>query len=1305
MQKRFSVFFVFSLFFLISHSLFCTGLMNFGSRNSALKLSSGSTLHVSSVDLTLDIDGTLMKDSNAQIVGNRIAFTNGILESAGAEALMTAVFDPDVPDTVYLLGSASFDAEPGTIIEKIRVDGTSNRLEGQPVFSSSITFSDSVTTLDIAIQSKLNQNITLTGGTLTLYDDLKIADDVMLIGPGRVILNDRKISLGSFYSSAWDQILIWESPRDLNLTGDTVLTGEWVVTGSGLINGHGNVLDLTLGGTIRVAPGANLSLVDVHIRGIGDGYNSSTGVWYGKILMEDPNATIRIYNSDIEIVNNYTTTTGKVYIEGPSTFIFRNSTSDCTEDTSYRWLFNQDSTLRVDGVTLWIDSLDNKAFGNQGNIYAPLPVFDGSFWSYPNVTFDTSASGNLELVNDGIIERECCGSDSPLFVDSLSYDVTLDRSVFVHPGQRINIACPGDCNDIVIDGQGAKVIFAHADHSQFVVRPDCTVTLKNIVFKNITQNTFNMMWYKRDNVDGSCDLIEGKIKIAENVVFSFSEDVTFSQGLFELINSTVDSQPHVFYASGEDGVRNITFEPEGSLGGYKEVLYEVRHAGGGNNTPAGAARYVDRGSTIEIGSNLYEGILFKLSQSIFAIKDINLRGNYHFSRMSDTIAAGGSVGKIGQYGNSSVSQGNPNIPSDIDDEQHQVTDKTENVNIPHQIMNEGNAWFINEKIMILPPLSFVSSLGDHSLRIKSSIPEAFDKFHLYVENSFNLYSTNGQANLKLDDEVVVLEILAADAFTVGRNSNLQANTIEHKGYPVVNISGSYPASKQHTRSVRDWKRVDTLKTDDGLYPKPVIEMSSGLESMGFSFRDEGNELDLIQTNPSICVEEKFYEEEVEKDDEIVLKTIQSPSSLTEPDHLNMRNFHFSQASGNHVLDATQAINFSVHTTTALNLTLKNESVLSLDIDNNVTLKSGDIINVIGENNEIHVFKTLTINGDLLFDTNSELKIILENENSKVVFGSNLDLESNCELVIEGNGIVEFSDGTVLNFKGSASYSYLRPFFVLSEKSKLIVADGSSFTVKGIGDFLIESEASIVLEGAVSGKTIIFGNTYTDDILLKISGTGMISLGGTSNTGWSRISMHKAGVTILVDQGGVISLQDHGWLEINSLNSEVLTPRTTTHKGNVKSIILSPAGMIFLNSGGKISIADNHVDVTQTIIWKSANSFVSGGGTFEYKAETPATGYNNQAFGGTIQTGYFKFDNTSIAPERLVRTLVNQVPALSTATVYTDASGTNKLRLGNGKIVSITSGDVLSSEDGSGNVSGVDSDGKRVKYVYPLGTRK
>lgn len=491
----------FIIFVSASHHL--SSKVTFGSRDSAFKVSSGANLNIASSNLT--VDGTLVQELGANVLGNVISFEDGVLENAGIEVLMTALYDPAGSDAVRLVGNGRFRAEPGTLIPALTVAKKGNRLEGQPLFSGPIIFADGGTNLTIAMQNMLNQSILLNGGLLTLDDHLHLDDDVKLSGSGTIDLNKRQLSFGSLYSTSWNGSLLFKNALDIELNGNIDLTGTWTFSGICSLHGNGAIIDLIKGGKIILDPNAVLYLDDVFVKGLGDSY--------GKFVFGNRNAQIRSSNSTFRLQGDYLIDIGGIYVEGPTTFAIDGNT----------WTFDLKGSLTVDGVTLWLDTLDATCFPGHETLNAPKPIFDGMTWNGPNLDFDIK-SGHLTLINRGtvkeVVDRSIAG-DSPETCGLLDGDVTtslsLNQCVCVGPFQQIKI----DAN-VCLDGNGTTIQFTNPNHPQLIVSAGKILTLKNISLLRIGANTIDMR-------EGS------RIQIDHNVLFEFSENVTFSKGLIRIV--------------------------------------------------------------------------------------------------------------------------------------------------------------------------------------------------------------------------------------------------------------------------------------------------------------------------------------------------------------------------------------------------------------------------------------------------------------------------------------------------------------------------------------------------------------------------------------------------------------------------------------------------------------------------------------------------------------------------------------------------------------------------------------------------
>ncbi len=510
--------------------VFCR--INFSSRDAALKVGNNGRLNVSSSNF--DVDGTLVTKQGASVEGNNFFFSDGILENNGTEILMTATYVPTGNDSLELRGNGRFKVEPGTVIHQLTVFGQDNRLEGQPLFANPINLNDSTTTLTIAIQNTLNRNINLTGGRLKLDDDLSLADDTQINGPGTISLNRRTLELGGFYSKPWASSLHFDAATDLNLTGSVELSGRWTFLGTNNLQGNGAILDLSLGGQLVVPNGSLLYINDLYIRGLGNGS-------LGKIVFGGPTACIRTSNVFFEFDTNYNFTTGGIYVDGVTTFVLRNNIL----------LFDQRASLTIDRSTLWLDvpgggndcSLSPSS-GTLGGLRAPLPIFVGHAWNDSNV-FTDIALGTLTLLETGTIreladQTPILTSDpmNPFSCGPVTTTIVLDNSFFVGCKDLIRI----DAN-ICIDGCGQTIFFANTKKPQFIVSENVTVCLNNITFSRINDTTFDLRPGARINI-GHC------------VSWEFSENVTFSTNLIKLVDETGFN---IFSLRGLSGRKKISF--------------------------------------------------------------------------------------------------------------------------------------------------------------------------------------------------------------------------------------------------------------------------------------------------------------------------------------------------------------------------------------------------------------------------------------------------------------------------------------------------------------------------------------------------------------------------------------------------------------------------------------------------------------------------------------------------------------------------------------------------------------------------
>src|SRR5579872_5844980 len=252
------------LSFFCALELSAVNSFQFDSRYSTLKILSGATFQVDQP--LVNFGGTLNIASGGSVTGQLISFVDGILQNNLTQQYLSAIFNP--PGTIKLTGGHTFNALPGQVINSITVSGKNNLLTGQPVFASSVTLADANTTLTIAIQSQMNQNIVLNGGTLVLGNDLVFSDGNMVQGNGTIVGNGYAFATGNA-PFTWTGNINWFTTLVLN-ANTTIVGTQNFNSATNEIRGNGFVLDLTGGGVISVGAGATLTIANTVVKGIGN---------------------------------------------------------------------------------------------------------------------------------------------------------------------------------------------------------------------------------------------------------------------------------------------------------------------------------------------------------------------------------------------------------------------------------------------------------------------------------------------------------------------------------------------------------------------------------------------------------------------------------------------------------------------------------------------------------------------------------------------------------------------------------------------------------------------------------------------------------------------------------------------------------------------------------------------------------------------------------------------------------------------------------------------------------------------------
>lgn len=407
----------------------------------------------------LDFQGTLeITDSiTTQLVGESIIFSSGIVERDGASATWTGRFDSAANGRFMLQGSSQMRAQPGMLFDGLHVSGQDNLVEGTPKFSAPIVLENTLSQLKFSIQNKLNHDVHLNGGRVTLEDTLSIGDDVMMHGQGIIDINSHTLNFPG-KASTWGGVLHFLSATDMTLNAHLTLTGAWYFgpdNSLAVLQGNGNVLDMSNGGSLVVQAGVGLGLTDVIIKGLSE--------TQGTIVMCDSNSTLSLSNAVLQLAGNYTFTQGNLYFYGANSMIVTGSN-----------VLTINNIATIDATTLEYDTL---------SLPDTHPIV-------PNIPDGV----NLITVNNGRLMTRPSGTSYGfvLYMDNPCYTQVRDES-FDSINRALNFR-GNNASNLTWDGAGFAMQFARgaALSNSLVVAAGKTVTLQNVVLKDFSSSAVSL---------------------------------------------------------------------------------------------------------------------------------------------------------------------------------------------------------------------------------------------------------------------------------------------------------------------------------------------------------------------------------------------------------------------------------------------------------------------------------------------------------------------------------------------------------------------------------------------------------------------------------------------------------------------------------------------------------------------------------------------------------------------------------------------------------------------------------------------
>ena len=403
--------------------------LRFGDKNAAIKISSGGTLQVNG---SIDVVGTVARQTGGSITGDgTLTFTDGVFNEEGTVVNISGIYDPS-SNALQMTGNQRMIVDPGTVLASVAVSGADNVIKGQPTFSSPITLADSESELVLGIQTALNQNVELSGGMLSLSDDLVLADNEFIVGPGTLNTQTRKLHTGNADLTAATALTVADTTH-IVLNAPLTLTNTWTCQGNVYINANGYPINLT-DGTLAIAANATLTIVDAQIKGWAT----------NSIALADTTSKLRLADVDAKLLSSVTYSVGTVEIFGNSAVTLKSSL----------WIFDGVSTLTVNGSVLTYDTVEYE--------------------------FITLNAGHITSLNGGTLRNMNGSSSGPVVITESG---TLTTKFALDPLNTMTFEPPAP-DTLVVNYSGYDVTFSSTDTVQMELKAGSEAEMTNVVVRN-----------------------------------------------------------------------------------------------------------------------------------------------------------------------------------------------------------------------------------------------------------------------------------------------------------------------------------------------------------------------------------------------------------------------------------------------------------------------------------------------------------------------------------------------------------------------------------------------------------------------------------------------------------------------------------------------------------------------------------------------------------------------------------------------------------------------------------------------------
>ena len=226
----------------------------------------GSTIYINQNQTITNLTSRVSAGTQTIVApGKTLSFDNlTVITQLGSFTLNAIFVDANAN---LLAGGQSIILSGGLPVATV-IANPGNLIAGAGFILAPIIFQDSNAQLLWAAQALLGADITMNGGTLTLLNDLTLANGNRILGQGLIEIDDHNLSFGQTDFSLSDTLYFeGTAGGKVSLNSNIALSGRWTFSGDCSLDGAGHILDLT-NGEILVEQGSHLILENFTLKGL-----------------------------------------------------------------------------------------------------------------------------------------------------------------------------------------------------------------------------------------------------------------------------------------------------------------------------------------------------------------------------------------------------------------------------------------------------------------------------------------------------------------------------------------------------------------------------------------------------------------------------------------------------------------------------------------------------------------------------------------------------------------------------------------------------------------------------------------------------------------------------------------------------------------------------------------------------------------------------------------------------------------------------------------------------------------------------